>query len=76
MVSMIASSGVGVAACAGAGLAVCAIVFELNIEADAATTIAVNNNFPRPIAVSFFKLNQKDWMMMRLFVIASSSKGS
>jgi len=50
---MIVSSGA--AACAGGGLAVCANVFELNIEADAATAIAVNNNFPRPIAVSFFK---------------------
>jgi hypothetical protein len=53
MVSMVVSSGMGVTAGAGVGLAVCAIVFELNIEADAATTIAVNNTFPRPIAVSF-----------------------
>jgi hypothetical protein len=39
---------------AGVGLAVCATVFELNIDADAATTSTVNNNFPRPIAVSVF----------------------
>jgi hypothetical protein len=55
MVSMTALSGVGVAAGgAGVGPAVCAIVFEPTIDADA-TTSAVNNNFPRPIAVSFSK---------------------
>jgi hypothetical protein len=53
MVSMTALSGVGVAA--GAGVAVCATVFELNIEADAATTSAVNKALPSPIAVSFSK---------------------
>jgi len=47
-------SGVGVAAGAGTGvgLAVCAIVFEPIIGADAASTSAVNNHMPRPIAVS------------------------
>jgi hypothetical protein len=48
MVSMIALSGVGVAASVGA---FCETALELNIAADASTASAVNNSFPRRIDV-------------------------
>jgi hypothetical protein len=51
MVSMMALSGVGVAASVGA---FCDTALELNIADDANIASALNKTFPRRIAISFF----------------------